>query len=564
MARAMEEEFGEQAAGSSGVDAWAKANLSNSERDIQRVIERQGLRAEVSLSELLLDGYSIPWISPSTWLQYIVRENLWGHFAGLSSSDPSLAENTWAAFWDKFLTLNPNFQLPPGFNPKYTAACYVHGDEGRTLKKSALMIMGFQSCLGQGCTINGRSRKRAMDGDINLQVNYRGHSYTTRFVSVVLTKALTEIAFDKVAGEFARDLRRMSEQGFTYKGVTYKLLVISVKGDWPFLIKAGQLSRHFLKAVRKLANVGLGKGICHLCLAGTGADVPAEEVGYNNPAWLRTVPSPVPWEVAPPFIQHFCHDVSDPGTFFSPDLWHVVHLGVGKSFASSTIILALGILPQYCNLTLERTWKAVTTDYLLWCRSNQRQPFLTKIGPSTVSYHEASGAVGGWHKGGITTNLILWLEDLLRGQIHIDARIGKAYTAASNLNALFRFLYNSGAFLSTSEAQYCITAGQTFLRAYTALAQSCYNDGKPNLYPLMPKIHSMDHVIIRLHLDVQQHGFSANPMGTACQQDEDLVGRVSRVSRRVSIRAVVLRTFQRYLVGFHAAFHANGIFRYGR
>ena len=559
----MEEEFGTEAAGHAGIDAWAKAGLDNSERDIHRVIEKQGLSAKVPLADLLLEGHSIPWISPSAWLRYIVEQNLWGHFAGLTTSDLGQTERIWAGFWEKYLKLNPNYNLPPGFDPKHTAACYVHGDEGRTLKKSALMVMGFQSCLGQGCATNKRSRKRSVDGNINLQVNYRGHSYTTRFVSVVLTKQLTEAAWDKVSTEFAKDLRRMLDEGIIHNGVTYRVCVVSVKGDWPFLMKAGNLTRHFLRSTRKLEHVGRGKGVCHLCLAGTRADVPAEEVGYNDPAWLRTVPSPAPWTVTPPFIQYFAHDVVDPGTLFAPDLWHICHLGVAKCFASSTVILAIGILPQYKDLTLERAWKAVTTDYLLWCKQNGRQPILTKIGPSTVSYNEPAGAVGSWHKGGLTTNLVLWLENLLHGHVHVDARIAKAHTAVSNLNALFRFLYNSGAFLSTSEAQYCITAGQIFLRGYSDLAQTCYNDGRPNLYPLMPKIHSMDHVILRMHLDVQRHGFSANPMGTACQQDEDLVGRVARVSRRVSIRAVVLRTFQRYLTGFHAAFHANGIFKYG-
>ena len=46
-----------------------------------------------------------------------------------------------------------------------------------------------------------------------------------------------------------------------------RLAAISVKGDWPFLISAGNLVRNFRRAPKQGHTSG-GAGICHLCLAG--------------------------------------------------------------------------------------------------------------------------------------------------------------------------------------------------------------------------------------------------------------------------------------------------------
>ena len=242
----MTEEFGDEAAAATGVSEWAQAGLGNSERDVHRVIKRQGLRLELEFTEMRLgDRLSIDWIRPMIWLKYIVEHNLWFHLAGLTCPNLKQCQNTWSGYWERFFQLNPDFDKPAGFDVQNTAALYIHGDEGRTLKKAALMIMGFQSCLGYGCSVNGRTRKRKADGDIGFQVNYAGHSYTTRFVTNIMSKQVTESSFDMAAEELAKDLSQCLLTGYTYGGVTYRFCVVACKGDWPFLLRAGHLNRHF-------------------------------------------------------------------------------------------------------------------------------------------------------------------------------------------------------------------------------------------------------------------------------------------------------------------------------
>ena len=155
------------------------------------------------------------------------------------------------------------------------------------------MIMGIQSCLGFGCSINGRTRKQAANSDSSWQVNYAGHSYTTRFVTNIMSKTITESSFDGACSELGEDLSRCLLTGYTSGGIADRLCVIACKGDWPFLLRAGHFTRHFSRSVKKLGNEARGKGVCHLCMAGT-ANYPAEECGYTDPQWLKTIPAPPP------------------------------------------------------------------------------------------------------------------------------------------------------------------------------------------------------------------------------------------------------------------------------
>ena len=561
MARAIRDEFGAEASASSGVQAWAAASLDNSERDVHRTIRKQDLCLHLPMREMSIGDVSVPWLRPTEWLKYIVEQQLWHHLSGLQANSLQQCQILWEGFWDRFCTLNPDFELPDNFDKKNTAACYLHGDEGRTHKKQALMVLGFQSCLGLGCTVNGRSRKRTVAGDVNWQTNYRGHSFTTRFVTNVLTKKLTEAGFDAACSELAQNLRECLDTAYTKNGVTHRLCVIACKGDWPFLIRAGQLRRHFLRSTRKTANANRAVGVCHLCMAGTQG-YPAEECGYLDPRWLQTMPARLPWLATPPLLQHLPSARSAPASFFEPDMWHVIHLGVGKAFCASTIILAVTNLPRYTALSnMDQRWQACTQDYLSFCRQAGRQNFINKIGASTVNYNDATGATGGWHKGSVTTNMVLWLEDLLSQRLDNagDHRLQVAMNAARSLNEMMRFLYEAGAFLSKSETEYVSDRGRFFLRSYCDLAMACFRDGKPQLYPMLPKLHALDHVMLRVYSHGQRHGFAGSPLATACQQDEDLIGRVSRISRRVSIRTVVQRTFDRYLTASFAVWRDAGL-----
>ena len=542
---------------------WAKLSLSHSERDVHRTIKKQGLTLEVPLRCVLIGSEQIPWIPPSTWLKYIIDQNLWHHFTGLTENDPAKCNRVWCGYWQKFQKLYPDFQLPCGFNPAFTMACYVHGDEGRTLKKSPLMVMSLQSTIGYGLQTS-KKRPREHDADEDLfKVNYIGHTFKTRLVMSILPKKWTDDFYDEVADRIVQDLKDVLSSGYTdpRTGIRYNICVVGVKGDWPFLIKAARLNRHFCKGTKKAGLEWKASGICHLCMAGTqmnGVHYAYEEAGYMDPAWLRTIPAPPPWTTVPPYIQHLPHRRSDAATYFEPDIWHTMHLGVGKCFAGSCIVLALATLPMLQGMVMNEKWNVISSHYLRWCKQNRKPAYLTKIGPSTVNYGDATGAQGTWNKGMVTTNVLLWLQDLLAGPFQNNLLL-KAQGAATTINAMFRCMYAAGLFLPAEESKLCGSLGRLFIRNYCDLAELCYKQCKPYLFPLLPKIHSIDHLVMRVLQQGEAHGFSINPIATACQMDEDAIGRVSRISRRVSSRTVVERTFRRYLASCYAIWFEAGL-----
>lgn len=558
-AQAVASEFGEVASSSGGVSKWARISLSNSERDVQQVVQNQGTKLMVPITTIVADGVEIPWISPIDWLQFIVDRGLWHRLAGLTQNDKHMSPHVWSQFWDMQRKLQPHNSLFDEDNLRIAgdlgnvAAFYIHGDEGRTLKKHGIMITTLQSVLGFGFD-DGRM-KRNHDGTLRLRCNYVGHTFTTRFVLGAIPKKYYESnpkVFGATMDILSQQLEKLFCEGVYCKRTkqTYRICILGVKGDWPYLQKCGNLTRAFNTGVKRGTTNKAPKGTCHLCLSGYNDQFPGEEIDTNRPQWLQTVGTLNPWDHTPPLVRRLCHDRSHPASFFQGDPWHTFHLGVGKSFVASTIQLCL----QVMGGNLDAKWEWLTDNYTAFCKREKRQSHVAKITGYLMSYGDKTGAVGAWSKGGLTTNLMKWLPHLIE-QLPADQEglLQKCSRAAKDVNLLFAHLFSSPAFLDRNEAIYMSGLGASFLRVYAELALVCFRKRHPYLFPMYPKLHSLHHMVLDLEFSAHRCGFAASPLLTACQQDEDVVGRCSRLSRRVSARLTMRRTLERYLIQCHVA-----------
>ena len=547
-ARAVSSEFGEDQTHKSGIQDWARIGDRNSERDVNRVVSKHGTTLPVPITEIAIKNQTIPWISPKNWLQYIVDHSLVYMLSGLSYETKNQVGWTWREFWSKWRTLNPDFDLfyKDDFDPSTTIGLYVHGDEGRTLKKNALMVTSLQSILGHG--FNEKRMKRDRDGE-KLQVNFAGHTAMTRFVISVLPKVTYQSdpeVFHTFIDKVAEELKDLLEIGLrdSLTGVTYKFVVLGVKGDMPYLQKVGRLKRSWNTTVKRGQQRKEPPGVCHLCLAGTPM-YPCEDTSHK-PCWAPTIGVKVPWSATPGILKCLPHDRVHPGSHFKADLWHCIHLGIGKSFISSTVHLALDLVPASNN---DERFEWLTDHYVRWCRSVQTCTYVSKISAYLISYNDARGASGNWSKGSLTRNLMRWLVALLndlrpnRGHLLLVAK-----RAAMDLNVLLSFLYNAALFLDRDECNFVYKKGMCFLQTYTDLATKLFNLGRPHLFPLFPKGHAVHHIWYTIYLDSIEYGFSMNPLSASCQQDEDTVGRTSRLSRRVSVKLTMRRTLERHLL----------------
>lgn len=123
-------------------------------------------------------------------------------------------------------------------------------------------------------------------------------------------------------------------------------------------------------------------------------------------AWSQELP--VPWHRESPLTQLLLVDGSCNGKnrFFKIDTWHNLHLGIGKSWVSSCILLLSDILP---GGRLDARIAAMSQLYLTFCRDNHLDKLIKKLDKSLFGGGSAE-PVGSWSKAALTSNLMQFVE----------------------------------------------------------------------------------------------------------------------------------------------------------
>ena len=96
-----------------------------------------------------------------------------------------------------------------------------------------------------------------------------------------------------------------------------------------------------------------------------------------------------------------------------------------------------------------------------------------------------------------------------------------------------------------------------FLAGYQQLAKQAFLEGK-SLFSYLPKIHIIHHSMLELALAVQ---VQVNPLAWGVQMEEDFIGKLSRLARRVSPLQVILRVIQRSLQAAHYHWMESGFIK---
>ena len=146
--------------------------------------------------------------------------------------------------------------------------------------------------------------------------------------------------FDELIDIWAQKMKDLFETGFEFGGDTWKIGVLGLTGDAPFLREAGRHNRSFSNVRKSAASNRILKGVCWLCDAGRTNGPAYEDVNILTADWLGTVGprNPLPWTSQSPLLEHLFMDQNDPARFYLPDTFHIYYFGVGKDFASSSLI----------------------------------------------------------------------------------------------------------------------------------------------------------------------------------------------------------------------------------
>ena len=281
-------------------------------------------------------------------------------------------------FWRRYSKECPRHQVFMEENSlqlRRRIPCYIHGDDGRSFKKSGVWLVNLQGALGTGSAPFQKKHAESLQlRQTSMGLNMGGHSYGSRVLYCSMQRkfyAKRPQVFENLMANLAEQLLTL-QHGFEYNQQQWHIIVLGVKGDLPWLTKAAGFQRHFLRAQRVENRKSREQpvGICFLCHAGR-CQVPFEDFS-DHARWVDDG-SDVPWLQTPSLLKLY-HDPEHPSRFFKPDLFHNSHGGAGKDWVASALTECLILLPGTSKdakieamAAIMRTWseKAVQIDLTL-------------------------------------------------------------------------------------------------------------------------------------------------------------------------------------------------------
>ncbi|CAE7241486.1 unnamed protein product, partial [Symbiodinium sp. KB8] len=292
-ARAVLEEVPE-AMGSS-IRIMAGCGEKNSERDAHRVARRCRVTLPIMITEVMIHGWQVPLILLSAWLTFLLGRNLLHTLSGLPHPDLARSHATWKCFWSRYQKLYPNHDVfrraaKGELDLSRTVGLVLHGDEGRTKKKSAILVLSCHSILGYG----SHATDPQPEPYCKQYLNMTGHTLSTRWVLGCLPKTYYDGEdgdnfFQEYLNVFVEDMLRVYEKGIkAATGEVYHFVILNVIGDWPWFVKAFSLIRNFANCSKQETSRAPSKGICHVCKADM-MNYPFEDFTSASPAWRATI-----------------------------------------------------------------------------------------------------------------------------------------------------------------------------------------------------------------------------------------------------------------------------------
>jgi hypothetical protein len=557
-------------AAASSVGVLAKCPVSNSERDVHKVAKGYKLTVPIALTPVQISkATEIPVLLLSSWFKYIMSLNLWHTLSGLQEPDDVRCKAQWSLFWSRFRKIMPNhdiFNLERAGVVKLERTCAVvlHGDEGRTKKKSAIMVLNVSSLLGFGSNV--KNRRASLETDYAKQdINFTGNTWATRWLLGVMPKGLYDPkkgdaeAFDRMSQALVDDMNQLIQTGaLSVKGEKHWLVVLYVTGDWPFHQKSFHLGRTFGSVAKQPSSKTVPKGICHNCCADQDG-YPFEDFESPEPRWRTTVGLDPPFLQDPVFLQ-LPHDQAMPTSMIGLDLFHGFHLGAGKVFCSSVLVLVSEILE---GSSVPKRFESLHDLFFRWCQLRNQHPYIKKLSQETVKWIQTTDfPSGAWSKGSTTLCLLRFIIETCRERENEieDTLLHTCYIAAVEIDSFFSKIYKEGVWIPGDKAREIAAHGFAFLKFNGRAARAAFEENRA-LLPFMPNLHRLHEIFFLMVDQVKTAGFCLSPLVWSCQLAEDYIGKPSRLSRRVSTQLAVTRTLQRSLEATHVHFRDAGYIR---
>ena len=541
----------------------AKGRAKDADNVVFAAFQQHNLAVNIPISYVSCGKTpGFPFIQPRALLTELASLGFLHKVLGVSTDE---AERTFETFWSQLKRVQPRHEVfsQPGVRFSNLVPYYAHGDGGRGFKKNSILILSICSALGAGTrqdpvdlpssrVMQQHGLKRKNPNQLPLGVNLRGHSFSNRWLFGAMPYHMyknDEKAFKDLFEAWGKELEVLFYDGFQGEGKTWRICILGLTGDAPFLKQAGFHNRSFHNIRKKWTATAPLLGCCWLCGAGSDA-LPLEEVSLQ-PQWLSTCGphNLLPWDSPGPLLKYCLTDSDNAARFYCPDLFHIFHAGTGKDFAASSLLYATKTLFQGRSLQSRldqmngalRSYLKRTKGVSLHCG----ELTLDLLGyESSASY-----PWGHWSKGADTVVLLRFLTELLRTQqaaLEGDRMLQEILRGCQGILKFMKALFGSGFFLEGANLQHAVQGGEGFLYAYRNLV-AWSHEKSLCLFALKPKLHLLNHLVYELHASHQKQIVAVSPLAESTFQCEDFVGRTSRLSRRVSPSLASLKVLYRYL-----------------
>ena len=588
-----------------GLAEAAKVDKNHSERNAHRLFNKYGLALRVPIDYFDVpqsssgESVTVPYLSISKYMQHLLDNYEQVMFGGLTANS---SEELLGTFWSRFRGYHPKHvvysdaHMSEADRVRTIPVC-IHGDKGRTLQKSPIYVLSFEFPFGlppsmlKKCSYDAKRNTRHVEGNLaqtcrsrakkrtfeevdfsnctrndparfldaskpksHQRHNNRGHSFLSRFLVCAIpskTYKKNPELIPKLLKEVAKELRVLFESGLKQgkTGARFRFALVGAKGDSEWHFEAGNFTRSY----HRIGPVNPAM-ICHLCDAGAQG-LPYTDVS-SAPQWLSTLGASLPWESTPP-LNEAPFSVSSPAFLYKLDPFHVLKFGIFRDACASTVIRLCFLEYFDCEGELQNVPERLSrafSFYKLWCLAEKKNPSLK--GFTRMNMHYDNNHSFAWFncKGSEVTLLMQWLDFQL---LHFLENV-KQESHRPELRAMHQMIrgglnyigimHSHALWLPHCCARVKLEAGLTFTRGYAYMANRFISLGISG-YRLRPKLHYMMHLLLELKEQVDAGlPYALNTGMWLCESNEDFIGRISRLSRRVHASTTAVRCLQRYLV----------------
>ncbi len=554
-----------------------------------RYMRRLGIAWKVKLQSFQFkcdDGsfLDVAYISPQAMLQYLVHRHPLVVFG-----KPTLEQGveSLAAFWDGYAEFHKSHVVFSSHSNDLNRVIpiAIHGDEGRGKRRSQTTVISFESILGcqksdacHSCvptSLEGAYNVSSPTNELakTLRSNMKGHSYLQHWPLVVIPgvwaknyKRLT----DEFLQLFGAEFKKLFEEGFEVQGQRWFCAVVASKGDLKWTSQICKLSRGYERKGTKN-----DYPCCHLCLAG-GEGMPAEDC-TSQPCWLDTCFVERPWEDDnPPSLHAVPFDDSKPEFMYRHDAFHTLRLGLYRDLVASTIFLWLrwGLFgPQG---TVDDKLGRAHCLFRMWCLANRKSASLRSFTKLLFNYKNKKSYPFANVKGSDVNLILGWIATMAVGFLNdgVSNEQQQVMTVILSTTRLaisfYKWIHQHGLFVGWSCGAVFFEKGQSMVNGYLWLAKWAF-DNQMCLYGVKPKLHFLQHMLQEVKGQLNESCcLISNPVMNDCSQNEDLIGRVCKMSRKIDIRVMTKRSLEFYLVKasillkrFEAERHAEHVAGHG-